>query len=110
MFIGIGRVEIFLPGLNSLKSKRRVINSIKGKIRSKFNVGVSEIDFLDKWQRASIGIVGVSNDSKFLQSSLNKIVNQIKEFRDINILNWSIKINNDFETEKSKFVYNENSP
>ncbi|MBN1694674.1 DUF503 domain-containing protein [candidate division WOR-3 bacterium] len=110
MFIGIGRVEIFLPGLNSLKSKRRVINSIKGKIRSKFNVGVSEIDFLDKWQRASIGIVGVSNDSKFLQSSLNKIVNQIREFRDINILDWSIKINNDFETEKSKFVYNENSP
>ncbi len=110
MFVGIGRVEIFLPGLNSLKSKRRIINSIKGKIRSKFNVGISEIDFLDKWQRASIGIVGVSNDSKFLQSSLNKIVNQIKEFRDINILDWSIKINNDFETEKSKFLYNENSP
>jgi uncharacterized protein YlxP (DUF503 family) len=109
MFIGIGRVDIFLPGLNSLKSKRRIINSIKGKIRSKFNVGVSEIDFLDKWQRASIGIVAVSNDSKFLQSSLNKIVNQIKEFRDINILDWSIKINNDFETEKSKFIYNENS-
>jgi uncharacterized protein YlxP (DUF503 family) len=109
MFIGIGRVDIFLPGLNSLKSKRRIINSIKGKIRSKFNVGVSEIDFLDKWQRASIGIVAVSNDSKFLQSSLNKIVNQIKEFRNINILDWSIKINNDFETEKSKFIYNENS-
>jgi uncharacterized protein YlxP (DUF503 family) len=110
MFIGIGRVEIFLPGLNSLKSKRRIINSIKGKIRSKFNVGVSEIDFLDKWQRSSIGFVGVSNDSKFLQSSLNKIVNQIKEFRDINILDWSIKINNDFEAEKSKFIYNENRP
>jgi uncharacterized protein YlxP (DUF503 family) len=109
MFIGVGRVEIFLPGLNSLKSKRRIINSINGKIRSKFNVGVSEIDFLDKWQRASIGIVAVSNDSKFLQSSLNKIVNQIKEFRNINILDWSIKINNDFETEKSKFIYNENS-
>ena len=110
MFIGIGRVEIFLPGLNSLKSKRRIINSIKGKIRAKFNVGVSEIDFLDKWQRSSIGIVGVSNDSKFLQSLLDKIINQIKEFRDINVLDWSIKINNDFETEKSKFIYNENRP
>ncbi len=110
MFVGIGKVEIFLPGLNSLKSKRRVINSVKGKIRSKFNVGVSEIDFLDKWQRSLIGIVAVSNDSKFLQSSLNKIMDQIKEFRDINILDWSIKINNDFETEESKFIYNENSP
>jgi len=110
MFVGIGKVEIFLPGLNSLKSKRRVINSVKGKIRSKFNVGVSEIDFLDKWQRSLIGIVAVSNDSKFLQSSLNKIMDQIKEFRDINILDWSIKINNDFETETGKFIYNENSP
>lgn len=110
MFVGIGRVEIFLPGLNSLKSKRRIINSIKGKIHSKFNVGISEIDFLDKWQRSLIGIVAVSNDSKFLQSSLNKIVNQIREFRDINILDWSIKINNDFETETCKFIYNESNP
>ncbi len=110
MFVGISKVEIFLPGLNSLKSKRRIINSIKGKIRSKFNVGISEIDYLDKWQRSLIGIVAVSNDSKFLQSSLNKIVNQIKEFKDINILDWSIKINNDFETEKSEFIYNENNP
>jgi uncharacterized protein YlxP (DUF503 family) len=110
MFVGIGKVEIFLPGLNSLKSKRRIINSIKGKIRSKFNVGISEIDFLDKWQRALIGIVAVSNDSKFLQSSLHKIVDQIKGFRDINILDWSIEINNDFETEKGKFIHNESSP
>ncbi len=110
MFVGIGKVEIFLPGLNSLKSKRRIINSIKGKIRSKFNVGISEIDFLDKWQRALIGIVAVSNDSKFLQSSFNKIVDQIKGFRDINILDWSIEINNDFETEKGKFIHNESSP
>ena len=110
MFIGVGRVEIFLPGLSSLKSKRRIIKSIKGKIRSKFNVGISEIDFLDKWQRSLIGIVAVSNDSKFLQSAFNQILNQLKEFRDINILDWNIKINNDFETEKGKFIYNENSP
>ena len=109
MFIGIGKVEIFLPGLRSLKSKRRIIKSIKDRIRSKFNVGVNEIDFLDKWQHSKIGIVAVSNDSKFLQSSLNKIVNLIKDNRNINILDWSIKINNDFETEKGKFIHNENS-
>ncbi len=109
MFVGIGKVEIFLPGLRSLKSKRRIINSIKDKIRSKFNVGVNEIDFLDKWQRSIIGIVAVSNDSKFLRSSLNKVVNHIRDNRNINILDWSIKINNDFETEKSQFIYNENS-
>jgi uncharacterized protein YlxP (DUF503 family) len=109
MFVGIGRVKIFLPGSNSLKSKRRIINSIKGKIRSKYNVGISEIDFLDKWQYTLIGIVGVSNDSKFLQSSFNKIVDRIREFRDINVLDWSIRINNEFETETGKFIYNENS-
>jgi len=109
MFVAIGRVEIFLPGSNSLKSKRRIINSIKGEIRSKYNVGISEIDFLDKWQHTLIGIVGISNDSKFLQSSFNKIVDRIKEFRDINVLDWSIRINNEFEIETGKFIYNENS-
>jgi uncharacterized protein YlxP (DUF503 family) len=110
MFIGVGRVEIFLPGLSSLKAKRRIIKSIKGKIRSKFNVSISEIDFLDKWQRSLIGIVAVSNDSKFLQSTFNQVLNKFREFKDINILDWNIKINNDFETEKGKFIYNENSP
>jgi uncharacterized protein YlxP (DUF503 family) len=109
MFVGIAKVEIFLPGLKSLKAKRRIINSLKGKIRAKFNVGVNEIDFLNKWQHSLIGIVSVSNDSRFLQSLLNKIVNQLKEIRNINILDWSIKIENDFETEKSQFIYNENS-
>jgi len=109
MFVGVMRVEIFLPGSNSLKAKRRIINSIKGKIRSKYNVGISEIEFLDKWQHTLIGIVGVSNDSKFLQSSFNKIVDRIKAFRDINVLDWSIRINNEFKTETGKFVYNESS-
>lgn len=110
MFVGVSKVEIFLPGLTSLKEKRRVLNSIKTKIRSKFNVGISEIGFLDKWQRSLIGIVAVSNDSKFLQSSLTKILEHIRDFRDIDILNWSIKINNESETEKGEFLYNENSP
>jgi uncharacterized protein YlxP (DUF503 family) len=110
MFVGICKVEIFLPGLNSLKSKRRIINSIKSKIRSKFNVGISEIDFLDKWQRALLGIAAVSNDSKFLRATLSKVLEHIRDVSDINILDWSIQINNEFETEKSKFVYNENSP
>jgi uncharacterized protein YlxP (DUF503 family) len=109
MFVGIGKVEIFLPGLRSLKSKRRIIKSIKDKIRSKFNVGVNEIDFLDKWQHSTIGIAAVSNDSKFLRSSFSKIVNLIRDNRKIDILNWSIKINNDFETEESQCIYNEDS-
>ncbi|MEA1912766.1 MAG: DUF503 domain-containing protein [candidate division WOR-3 bacterium] len=106
MFVGVSTVDLFLPGMNSLKSKRRIINSIKSAIRVQFNVGISEVGYMDKWQRALIGIVAVSNDSKFIQSLLQKVVNRIRDNRNVNIINWRIKVNNGFETETDEFTYN----
>jgi len=77
MIVGILRVELFIPESGSLKTKRYAIKSIKDRLRSRFNVSVAEVDNSDKWQRASLGVVAVSNDSQHMDSILGNVMNLI---------------------------------
>jgi len=77
MLVGTLKVELYIPGIASLKEKRFVLKSLKTRIRNRLNVSVAEIDFLDKWQRSCIGIAVVSNDRRFLDEILSKVLNVI---------------------------------
>lgn len=61
MTIGSLMLEIFIPGAQSLKDKRRVVRSLKDRLRNRFNVAISEIDHQDTHQRATLGIVSIAN-------------------------------------------------
>lgn len=70
--------EIFIPSSHSLKEKRSVIKSLMAKLRNKFNISVTESAYHDKWQRAQIVTAEVSTDKKYLDSSVQKIINFIE--------------------------------
>ena len=55
MNVGVAKITLRLSGSFSLKDKRRVINSVRDRVRSKFNVAVAEVDQNDVWQVAVIG-------------------------------------------------------
>lgn len=73
MIIGVLEAELYLPECLSLKDKRMITRSVKDKVSKKFNTSVAEIDFLDKWQRASFAFVTVSNNRKYTEEVLQKI-------------------------------------
>jgi hypothetical protein len=60
--IGVITFELRLDDSHSLKDKRHFVKSLKDRLRGKFNVAVSEIDYQDLWQRALIACVTVSPD------------------------------------------------
>jgi uncharacterized protein YlxP (DUF503 family) len=60
--IGVLTLEMRLDHSHSLKEKRHVVQSLKDRLRHKFNVAVAEIDFQDLWQRALVAAVTVSSD------------------------------------------------
>ena len=70
--IGVLTLELRLESSHSLKEKRHVVQSLKDRLRHKFNVAVAEIDYQDLWQRAVLAAVTVSSDrdqaGKVLQS------------------------------------------
>lgn len=68
-----------IPGVVSIKDKRRVIKSLKDRIAHKYKVSVSEIDLQDSLRFAQIGVAKVSNSKKFGESVMHKILGFIEE-------------------------------
>ncbi|MBS1854816.1 MAG: DUF503 domain-containing protein [Acidobacteria bacterium] len=70
--IGVLTMELRLEESHSLKEKRHVVQSLKDRLRSRFNVSVAEIEHQDTWQRATLAAVTVASDrihaGKVLQS------------------------------------------
>lgn len=78
MFIGILGVEYRLHGNESLKDKRRVANSVKQKVRGKFNVSIAEVESQDDMGRLCLAVVSVSNDKRHLESRLTKCLSMLE--------------------------------
>ena len=92
MFVGVIKIDMFLPACLSLKMKRGIIKSIKQRIRNKFNVSIAEIDNLDKWQRASLGVSIISNETKLIDSVCTEIMKFINSDGRAEILEHSINV------------------
>ncbi|MFH0726381.1 MAG: DUF503 domain-containing protein [Pseudomonadota bacterium] len=78
MVIGLGRVTLRLQECHSLKEKRKIVKSITGQIRSRFNASVAEVGANDVHQRAEIGVAVVGNDRIFINSIIDKIFNLVE--------------------------------
>ena len=93
MNIGVCRVTLRLPENSSLKGKRRVLKSITTRVRNKFNVSVAEVDDNNLWQRAILGVCCVSNDNRYTNEVLSKVVDFIVGGRfEVEILDYEIEI------------------
>lgn len=92
MTIGVLQLDLFIPQVNSLKSKRRILKSLKDKIRHKFNVSIAEIDHLDKWQRQSLAVACVNSDKRLVNSLLSKVVNLTQAQHSIELINYVIDV------------------
>ncbi len=74
MIIGSCIVELFMYAPNSLKEKRQIIKSLIGRIQSRFNVSIAEVDMQNKWKTTVIGFVCVSTTTKHANQMLDKII------------------------------------
>ena len=91
MIVGILDIDLFIPDSNSLKAKRYKIKSIKDRLRNKFNVSVAEVGHTDKWQRATLGVAIVSNETRYIESVLGKVMNHVYSDHRVQIVNSNIR-------------------
>ena len=93
MDVGVCRISLRLPENLSLKGKRRVLKSIITRVRNKFNVSIAEVDDQELWQLATLGVCCVSNDGRYANGVLSKVVDFIVNSRfDVEILDHEIEI------------------
>jgi len=93
MNVGVCKIRLRLPENMSLKGKRRVLKSIITQLRNRFNVSVAEVDDQQLWQMATIGVCCLSNDSRYTNEVLSKVVNFIANGRfEVEMLDYQIEI------------------
>lgn len=66
MYVGVYRIELFIPGSHSLKEKRSVVQSLKTRLAQQ-GLSVAEVDGQELWQRAALGVAAVSSDAAWLE-------------------------------------------
>ncbi len=91
MIVGIARIELYFPGPNSLKAKRKILKSLMQKLEANFKkISLAEVDKHDLWQRAVIGISVVGNNHQFVDNKLTSIINFIQNDGQMEIINAEI--------------------
>ena len=73
MPVGLLTLELHLPYAHSLKEKRLVIRKLQDRLRARFNVSVSELDYQDLWQRSLIGIAALASDDAVVEATLRAV-------------------------------------
>lgn len=69
-------LELRIEGAHSLKDKRQVLRSLKDRLRAQFNVAVAELDHTDLWQRATVGVVSISDSRDYLDGLMQRVERQ----------------------------------
>ena len=74
MIVGVMTAQISMPGVTSLKGKRSIVKSIIGRLKSRFNISISEVDHQDNRMSAVIGMSIVCNESRFIDQQFDAIL------------------------------------
>jgi uncharacterized protein YlxP (DUF503 family) len=90
MTIGVLQLELRIGDAMSLKDKRRVIKSLKDRIAHGHNVSIAEIGALDEHRRSILGLAMVSNDTRYVQGALDKLVDFIRATPTVDLLDYQI--------------------
>jgi uncharacterized protein YlxP (DUF503 family) len=73
MIVGLSTIVLRLAENHDLKGKRQVLKSVKDRVRDRFNVSIAEVDDLDLWQRATLGVACVSRDRAVVERTLAQV-------------------------------------
>ena len=66
-------IELRIEHAQSLKDKRQVVRSLKDRLRAHFNIAVAEIDASGLWNRATIGVVSISDSRDYLDGLMKNV-------------------------------------
>ena len=78
MVVGVLEMRLLLHDAQTLKDKRRIVKGLRDRLRNAFNVSVSEVEELDKWQTAVLGVAIATNERAFADQVLAKVVDHVR--------------------------------
>ncbi len=93
VIIGLCTVELYLPGMTSLKEKRSALRPLMNRLHKTFNISISEVDHQDVWRSATIAFATVSNSTAHTDQLITQILKWIEDnYPHIQIVSEAIEI------------------
>ena len=92
MTVGVLQLELSITDAMSLKDKRRVILSLKDRIAHGHNVSIAEVGALDEHRRSILGVAMVSNDARYVEGALSKLVDLVRMTPQVSLLDYRIEM------------------
>ncbi len=75
-----------------MKDKRRAVKSLKDRLGGRHNISIAEVGALDEHRRCEMAAAMVSNDRRFTDSCLSKIVDEVRMHRAIVLTDYEIEL------------------
>lgn len=92
LVVGVLEARLRVRESHSLKEKRRIVRSIKDRVRARFNVSVAEVDDQDLWQSIVLGFAAVGSDSEYVTRELEEILRQLRMHPEAEFLQHDLEI------------------
>ncbi len=91
--VGLLTIELYVPGLTSLKEKRGVVKPLVARLRKAFNVSVAEIEDQDQLGHAVIAVACVSASADYVHGLLQRVAESVGEWRlDAELVDYQIEM------------------
>ncbi len=84
------RLELRIPGVRSLKAKRRVLKAVSSMLSTTFPVAVSEVDHQDQWQRATMGVAMVAPQASQLERLIHAVQRRMLDHPDVELIEMGV--------------------
>ncbi|MDR2353403.1 MAG: DUF503 domain-containing protein [Deltaproteobacteria bacterium] len=78
-YVGVLEVLLEMEWNQSLKGKRKIVKSILGKVKARFNTSVSEVGLNDNLRWARVGFTMGGPDAKLLDTSLERLLTFVED-------------------------------
>lgn len=82
MVLGILQFELLIHDTESLKDKRRVVQSVKDRLHREHQAAVAEVDALETLNRAVLGLAVVGREGRRVGEVLDQITSKLRSLHD----------------------------
>ncbi len=91
--VGLLTLEIYIPGVTSLKEKRGIVKPLVARIRKEFNVSVVESEDHDQFGHTILAVAAVSASPDYLHGQLQRVAEAVAAWRlDAELVDYQIEM------------------
>jgi uncharacterized protein YlxP (DUF503 family) len=91
--VGLLTLEIYIPGITSLKEKRGIVKPLIARIRGEFNVSVAEVEDQDQLGHTVIAVAAVSASADYVHGLLARVAECVADWRlDAELVDYQVEL------------------